>query len=178
MSLSCSHQIPIGPPPTCSAQGLHCCSVCADFCSSSSYVSVVPGHGPCSKFDTGPAVSLWTCLLIMRMCLTVATAATRGLTLPWWFAYKCHHKMLETSGSLTPQRCKTVACLKRIEVFPQSDFSVPSERKISLKIIKQNITILVSLCTGLFLHIQKILAKIRCLPAYTVFFTCGILHCC
>lgn len=82
MSLSCSHQIPIGPPPTCSAQGLHCCSVCADFCSSSSYVSVVPGHGPCSKFDTGPAVSLWTCLLIMRMCLTLATAATRGLTLP------------------------------------------------------------------------------------------------
>lgn len=63
--------------------------------------------------------------------------------------------MLETSGSLTPQRCKTVACLKRIEVFPQSDFSVPSERKSSLKIRSSKTLLFWSACAQAYFCTSK-----------------------
>lgn len=65
--------------------------------SRSSCIAVMPGHascwpgwiltcGLCSWFDIGPALSVWTCLVIMRMGMTLATTVRLGLTLAWWFA--------------------------------------------------------------------------------------------
>lgn len=58
----------------------------------------------------------------------------------------CHHKLLGTTGGLTPQRCKAVVSLKRVEVLPLSEHPfIPSVRKISQ--MEQNFVILTSLCT-------------------------------
>lgn len=154
MSLSCSHQIPIGPPPSCSAQGLHCSSVCADFCSSSSCVPVMPGHSPCSKFDTGSALSLWTYLLIMKMCFTLVLLPH----LAWPCLDDLHINV-------------TTKCLRLQEadwgVSDNLTSLVPSLRKISLKIRSSKTLLFWSACaqaysctsekywlkSGVYLHI-------------------------
>lgn len=132
MNLSCSHQTPIGPPPTCPAQQLHCSSVSAlapavfQSCLAMAPAPSLTRDLPCHY---GLACWSWECVWLWLLLSDLAW--------PWLddLHINVTTKCLGLQKASLLKDTQLWLVLNGLRCFHNlSDFSVPSVRKINLQI--------------------------------------------